>query len=57
MPLSNLTAAVNLVRATWPEAVLAINEDFCAVVSGYNQQNESISADGGESQASSPHRP
>jgi hypothetical protein len=45
LPLSNLTAAVNLVRVTWPDAVLAVNEDFCTVVSGFNQQNESVSPD------------
>ena len=45
LPLSNLSAAVKLVRATWPNAVLAYNEDFCTMVTGFNQQAERVSAD------------
>jgi hypothetical protein len=42
--LSNLTAAVNLVRASWPSAMLAYGEDFCLMVSGgFDQTNEFIS--------------
>ena len=33
--LADLTAAVNLVRETWPEAILYYNEDFSVMVSGY----------------------
>ena len=45
MPLSNITAAVNFVRATWPTAILAYNEDFNVIASGYTGLNESVSAD------------
>lgn len=45
MPLSNLTAAANLVRATWPTAVIAYNEDFNVIASGFTGLNESVSTD------------
>ena len=45
LPLSNLTAAVKLVRATWPSAVLAYNEDVCTMMTGFNQQAERVSVD------------
>ena len=45
MPLSNITAAVNFVRATWPTAILAYNEDFNVIASGFTGLNESVSAD------------
>ena len=37
LSLSNLTSAVDLVRATWPDAVIAINEGFEVMITGgYN---------------------
>jgi hypothetical protein len=37
LPLSNLTSAVQLVRATWPDAVIAINEGVEVMITGgYN---------------------
>jgi hypothetical protein len=37
LPLSNLTSAVQLVRSTWPDAVIAINEGFEVMITGgYN---------------------
>ena len=45
LPLTNLSAAVKLVRSTWPAAVLGYNEDFDTMASGFTGLNESISED------------
>ena len=40
--LADLTAAVNFVRSSWPEAVLYYNEDFSVMVSGFTGLDEKI---------------
>ena len=44
LPLSNLTAAVKYVRSSWPTAMLAYNEDVCAMT-GYSRTGDPVSDD------------